>query len=320
MIVLLNEKQVCAVSFPLVKMAASLSLFIIGTFIIIVEADIFKLHPDYFADKPDCQDLNNTLYSKIASILKNGKQLNLMYSKIKYQHFSETIEVLPRNKIVNEIPFVPITEQTPLNGIYVNISFAFGDDPPFKSYLRNIEETNVLKLLNDTLFITRLDPLLEQSKVQIIYFPADESGKNMTFVYIEGFRCKSDGSTNRCWSSPSFCLGWEQYCIEADDQFSLCNNQESNPTIKYYKSSSLVDRSKLLWAEPDIMAVIEHEHAEAEIIVGEQYRYDWICLTLNGSKPRNVTDILCRTILEPYWIYSNLVDKYGNVKLLKTLG
>lgn len=218
--------------------------------------------------------------------------------------------MLTRTKVLYGIPRVLSPQQTPSSGVFLNISFAFGDDPPFKSYIRKMVESEVVDFLNDANLITKLDPLLGQNKVQIIYFPADESSKNMTFVYIEGTRCKSDGLNKRCWSNPSFCLGWEQFCFEADDKFSLCNNQALNSDINYYKTSSLVDSSKLLWAEPQIMTVIEHKQTEAELIEGEQLLYDWQCLYLKDDlKPRNITDVFCTTIPEPYSMYSIAVDK-----------
>lgn len=141
----------------------------------------------------------------------------------------------------------------------------------------------------------------------------------MTFVYIDGIRCKSDGFNKRCWSNPSFCLGWEQFCFEADDKFSLCNNQELNPNISFYKESSLIDSSKLLWAQPNIMSVIDHDDSETEIIESEQYLHDWQCSYIDHLKPRNVTFVLCTSMPVPYWIYTNIVDKGGNLKFLKTI-
>lgn len=56
-------------------MSESHFIFIIGSLFVLVNSDIFKLDPDYFADKPKCQELNKTLYNKIYSILEahNGK-------------------------------------------------------------------------------------------------------------------------------------------------------------------------------------------------------------------------------------------------------
>lgn len=226
--------------------------------------------------------------------------------------------MVPRIKVDYEIPLIPRPEKPPRNGIFVNISFAFGDDPPFRSYIRKMEESQISIFLNDEHFITKLDPLLAKNKVQIIHFPADESGRNMTFVYIEGIRCKSDGFHNRCWSKPSFCLGWEQFCFEADDVLSLCNNQELNQSITSFESSSLIDSSKLLWAQPEIITVIEHKQTEAEILEEVQYFYDWQCWYFKDLKPRNVTDVLCTTIPLHYSIYSSVVDKSLSVKCLKT--
>lgn len=141
----------------------------------------------------------------------------------------------------------------------------------------------------------------------------------MTFVYIEGHRCKSDGLNSRCWSNPSFCLGWEQYCFEADNKFSLCNNQELDPIIPYYKSSSLIDSSKLLWSEPNIMQVVAYNRTETEIIETDQSLYEWECLDPpNQEESQNVTDVLCTALRPKYWIYTHIIDKGGNVKLLKT--
>lgn len=209
------------------------------------------------------------------------------------------------------------------NGTFLNISFAFEENPPFKSYLHMLEEWEIQSFLKDKNLITKLDPTLGQSKVQMIYFPEDDrDGKNMTFVYIEGTRCKSDGLNSRCWSTPSFCLGWEQYCFEADDELSLCNNQDLDSSIPYYETSSLVDSSKLLWAEPNILLVLENHHFETEIIKSDPLMYDWDCIPpppLEQEEERNVTDVLCTTTPNIYFIYKNIIDKVGSLQLLKTI-
>lgn len=226
--------------------------------------------------------------------------------------------MLPRIKVPRGILHLA-TALPPTDGRLLNISFAIGDEPPYKSYIQKLEESKIISFLDDDNIIANLEPLLGQNKVQIIYFPPDESGKNMTFVYIEGTRCKSDGLNKRCWSDPSFCLGWEQFCFEADDQFSLCNNQELDPSTKFYKESSLIDSSKLLWVQPDIMSIIGHDQSEAEVIDSEQILHNWQCSYGDLSKPRNVTYVLCTAIPRQYWIYTNIVDKERNLKFLKSI-
>lgn len=217
---------------------------------------------------------------------------------------------------------IPKSPSESANGMILNISFAFKNETPFKSYIRRVEPVRILSYLNDKNLITKLDPLLGLPKVEILYFRGNEDGKNMTFVYIEGIRCKSDGITRRCWAEPSFCLGWEQFCFEADDKYSLCNNPEIDSYIGYFEKSSLLESMDLLWAEPSISFIVDNDDIEAEVISNEPTMRDWHCNYVDDiiadGIVSNITQVLCTSARVKYWIYSNIVDKGYNVKTLKT--
>lgn len=206
-------------------------------------------------------------------------------------------------------------------GVVLNISFAYNNEPPLKAYIHREEPLKILPLLLGENLLTKLDPELGLPKIQIIYFSDYGTDKNLTFVYIEGLRCKSDGFSKRCWSEPSFCLGWEEYCFRADDKFSLCNNIEWDSHVPYFTKSSLIDSINLFWAEPKIMSIIEHDNISAEVIENEPIPRDWQCNFVDDEMDNmNITNILCTTSRIKYWIYSNLIDKGLSVTLLKTIG
>lgn len=57
----------------------------IGFLVSIADSNIFTLNSKYFEDKPLCQELNRTLYSKIEGILeKRNGNINIFINKYLY--------------------------------------------------------------------------------------------------------------------------------------------------------------------------------------------------------------------------------------------